>query len=341
MAEATSASTGSPEHNRIGIDYRRRLPRPPVRGAVIDFHCHLLAAHHAPVWFEAADHYGIDTFVTMTPLEETLGLIRRRAGRLHFIAVPDWRRWGGQLIDRWLCRIEAFYNLGSRIAKFWFAPPAIGDRHWRLDSPQFAPLLGEVRARKMAIMTHVGDPEIWYRGKYADTSRYGSRDDHYRMWENVLAEHRDTPWIAAHMAGNPEDLPRLQRLLDTYPLLYLDCSATRWMVREISARREAAREFFIRNQDRILFGTDQVSHDDRGFDFLASRLWCHRRLWESAHIGPSPIHDPDLPEDAQPVLRGLALPTECLQKLYHDNAARVLAAVGLPVPEPAATMGPP
>ena len=116
--------------------------------------------------------------------------------------------------------------------------------------------------------------------------------------------------------------------LGQFPNLVLDCSATRWMVREISARRDAAREFFIRNQGRILFGSDQVSGDDRGFDFLASRFWVHRKLWETAYVGPSPIFDPDLPEDQQPMIRGLALPDGVLQKLYHDNAIKFLAGVG-------------
>ena len=122
---------------------------------------------------------------------------------------------------------------------------------------------------------------------------------------------------------------RLQRMLDTYPNLYLDTSATRWMVREISAQRDPAREFVIRNADRLLFGTDQVSGDDRGFDFLASRFWCHRKLWETAFTGPSPIYDPDLPKENQPPLRGLALPDEVLQKLYHDNAVKLLERVGI------------
>ena len=176
-------------------------------------------------------------------------------------------------------------------------------------------------------MSHMGDPEIWYQGKYKDTAEYGTRDEHYKMWAGLLEEFRDRPWVGAHMGGNPEDLHRLQGLFDSFPNLYLDCSATRWMVREISARRDEARQFVIRNADRILFGTDQVSWDDRGFDFLASRFWAHRMLWESDYDGPSPIFDPDLPEDAQPRLRGLSLPIDVIQKVYHDNAARLLARV--------------
>ena len=84
------------------------MPRPPVRGAVIDWHTHMLAARHARDWFAAADHYGIDTFVTMTPLEEALALYRQYPRRLHFIAIPRWQEGGPFWLDEWMRRIEAF-----------------------------------------------------------------------------------------------------------------------------------------------------------------------------------------------------------------------------------------
>jgi predicted TIM-barrel fold metal-dependent hydrolase len=318
----------SPEWNMTGVNYRLPMPRPKVRGPVIDFHCHLFAARHAKTWFEASRHFGIDAFVTMTPLEEVMGLQRDWPGRLQFIAVPQWRYEGPDFVSDWLRRIEMFYNLGSRIVKFHAAPQTMQMRG-RLDSPRFEPVFREVRARGMMIMTHIGDPELWYAGKYADTAKFGTRDEHYRMWEGLLEQFRDTPWIGAHLGGNPENLDRLQALLDRFPNLSLDCSATRWMAREISRRRDQAREFVIKNAERILFGSDQVSGDDRDFDFLASRWWTHRKLWETAYIGQSPICDPDLPADQQPMIRGLALPDHVLQKVYHDNAAKVLERAGL------------
>ena len=323
------ASPKTPEHNRTGIDFRRPMPRPKVNGIVVDFHCHLLARRHAEAWFEAARHYGIDCFLSMTPLEEVVDLLRDFAGRIQFIAVPKFRDESPNWTEDWRRRIEAFYNLGSRIAKFHAAPQTMRFRGTRLDDPVYRPLIREVIDRKMAIMTHIGDPDLWYAGKYADSAKFGTREEHYRMWEGILNEYAGAPWIGAHMGGNPEDLHRLQGLLDRYPNLMLDCSATRWMVREISARRDAAREFFLRNQDRILFGTDQVSGDDRSFEFLASRFWAHRKLWETAYVGTTPIFDPDLPPDLQPMLRGLALPDEVLQKLYHDNAISFLAKIGM------------
>jgi len=328
--QRSEAAAAAPEHNLIDLDYRQPMPRPKIRGSAVDFHVHISAARHGRLWFEVAEHYGFDLTVSMTPLEEALSLQRQYFERVHFIAIPRWGDWGEGFIDSWLRRIEAFYNIGSRIVKFWFAPPAWGDRGWRLDSPQFRPLFEETVARGMAIMTHVGDPDLWYATRYADSARYGTRQDHYRTWENLLAEygHR-VPWLGAHLGGNPEDLGRLQSLLDRYPRLRLDTSATKWIVREISSRRQEARDFFVRNEDRLLFGTDLVTADRRDFDFLASRFWTLRKLWETARIGPSPIYDPDLPPDAQATMQGLALPDPTLQKLYRDNAVTFMAELGV------------
>jgi len=318
-----------PDYNRIGLDFHQPMPRPKVRGQVIDWHTHLLARRHADTWFETADHFGIDAFCTMAPLDEAISLQRDYGHRLHFIAIPEWRDQTPHWLDNWLRRIEAFYNLGSRVVKIHMAPGTMVMRGWSLDHPNARTILNETRARKMIIMTHLGDPDLWYAGKYADTAKFGTRDQHYQIWDQMLTEFAPNPWVGAHMGGNPEDLGRLQHLLDRHPQLYLDTSATRWMVREISNRRDEARDFVIHNADRLLFGTDQVSGDERGFDFLASRFWAHRKLWETAYVGPSPIVDPDLPEDQQPTLRGLALPDQVLQKIYHDNAVKLLARFGV------------
>jgi predicted TIM-barrel fold metal-dependent hydrolase len=325
-AKTVLAPAKANEYNRLNLDYHQPMPRPKVKGIVIDYHTHLVAARHGKVWFESAAHFGIDAFVTMCPLEEAVGLQRDWPGKIQFIVIPAWQN---PSIDDWLRRLEAFYNMGSRIIKFHMAPGTMAMRNIRLDSPALRPVIREAAARGMILMSHIGDPDTWYNGKYTDTAKYGTREDHYAMWEAALEEYKDHPWVGAHMGGNPENLPRLQRMLDRFPNLYLDNSATRWMVRELSARRDAAREFVIRNADRILFGTDQVSGDDRGFDFLASRFWAHRKLWETAYNGPSPIFDPDLSEENQPTLRGLALPDEVIQKLYHDNTVKLLNRVNV------------
>src|SRR3954466_8069425 len=98
------ASPSVPDFNRTGIDFRRPIPRPKVRGPVIDFHCHLLARRHAEVWFEAADHYGIDCFLSMNPLEEAADLIRDFPGRIQFIAISKFRDASDNWADDWMMR---------------------------------------------------------------------------------------------------------------------------------------------------------------------------------------------------------------------------------------------
>ncbi len=324
-----SVSPAVPEYNRTGVDFRQPLPRPKVKGIVVDYHTHLFAHRHMPDWLAVNKHYGIGAFVSMTPLEEALRVQRDLGRRVQFIAIPKWSDTGPHWVDDWLCRIEAFHNLGSRIIKFHMAPGTMAMRNYTLETPGIQKLIKEAVARNMILMSHVGDPDTWYEKKYTDHGKFGVREKHYEIWENQLREYKHHPWVGAHLGGNPENLPRLQYLFDTYPNLYLDLSATRWMVREVSARRDAMREFVIRNQDRLLWGSDQVSGDARNFDFLASRMWCHRKLWETAYIGPSPIVDPDLGPEDQPTLRGLALPDEVLQKLYHDNTINLLARHGV------------
>lgn len=319
------------EHNRTGLDFRRYMPRPNIRGPVIDYHSHLFACRHAKAWFEAADHFGIDAFVSMTPLEEALVVQRAYPGRIQFIAIPTWN--DGKALQAWaddyFRRIEGFYNLGSRIVKFHLAPGTMAMRGWDMTSPLLRKLIDEVVSRDMIIMSHIGDPDTWYNAKYTDHAKFGTRDQHYQNWEDLLAAYKHRAWVGAHLGGNPENPARLQHLLDTYPNLYLDLSATRWMVREVSNHRDAMREFVIRNQNRLLWGSDQVSGDGRDFDFLASRFWAHRKLWETAYIGPSPILDPDVTPEQQPTLRGLALPDDVLQKLYHDNTIALLSRFGM------------
>ena len=145
----------------------------------------------------------------MTPLEEVAGLLRDWPGRLHFIAVPQWMYEGPDYFSDWLRRIEVFYNLGSRIVKFHVAPQTILTRGWRLDNPKFRPVFDEIRDRKMVIMTHVGDPELWYQGKYTDTAKYGTRDEHYRMLGKLRRVPRHAVDRRAHgrQPGKPRPPP--------------------------------------------------------------------------------------------------------------------------------------
>jgi hypothetical protein len=156
------------------------------------------------------------------------------------------------------------------------------------------------------------------------------------------------------MGGWPEDLHFLAGILDRHPNLFLDTSATKWMLREISKHPQGAVETFLeRFRGRILFGSDIVTTDEHmsagdaksemaakasrpedAFDLYASRYWALRTMWESNFDGESPIADPDLAMvdpnqftalDA-PRMRGQNVPARLLKSLYVDAAANFVSA---------------
>ena len=130
------------------------------------------------------------------------------------------------------------------------------------------------------------------------------------------------------MGGDVEHPDHLESLLEKYPHLYFDTSATKWVVREVAPRREAVRQLICRWPDRFLFGSDLVTRHYLVRDHYVSRYWCQRTLWESTWKGPSPLADPDYQPTAEgsatPALHGLGLPADVLTRIYHDNVARLL-----------------
>src|SRR5262249_46979952 len=121
----------------------------------------------------------------------------------------------------------------------------------------------------------------------------------------------------------------LESFLERCPQLSFDTSATKWQVREVSKRGDAIRSLICRHPDRFLFGSDLVTRHMLEAEHYASRYWCQRTLWESTWRGPSPINDPDFDRGPNagpptPELRGIGLPPEVLEKVYHGNAVRVL-----------------
>lgn len=347
--------------NRLNLNYFREASQfKTIASGIIDIHSHIQGAVATTLYAEAAAHYGISLTYSMTPLAE-IDTVRKLLGeRIEFIAIPNFvmkdarSSFGADFIRD----LPLFKRHGARIAKFWNAPriyeassepflhnPFRINAPFRLEAIQAAVDLG------MLCMAHIGDPDTWFATKYRDSSRYGTKLQQYEAFEEVLGRFR-VPWIAAHMGGYPEDLHFLSSLLSRHSNLYLDCSATKWIVRELSKHPSiTVRNFFKQWRGRLLFGSDIVARDshvstshnanemdakasttEEAYDLYASRYWALRTLLESSYEGESPIADPDLhlvdsgkhtPLDA-PVIRGIALDDASLESLYRDAAATLL-----------------
>jgi predicted TIM-barrel fold metal-dependent hydrolase len=310
--------------NRLGLNYRDAPPH-RLDTPIIDAHVHVHSGPSVAAFFEAATLYGVTRVVSMTPLDEVGALRAAYPGRLDFIAIPRWRSMSssGEFQAQWIADLAAFRDQGARRMKFWMAPPMRGQYGLTLQDPFFAPIIRAALDLGYDFMIHVGDPTAWFApgGRYADTHRFGTKREQYQQLEFLLETVAPCNVIAAHMGGNIEDPALLQDLLDRYPNLYLDSSATKWVVREVARQPDELRAFMLRNQDRILFGSDLVVADNCDFDHYASRYWAQQMMWETTYRGESPIEDPDAGDP--PRLAGLDLPPEALRRLYHENAARL------------------
>ena len=323
------------DSNLLGLDYRDEALRLPWRLPIWDAHVHLRDVHAARVFFEAADAFGVERVWSMTNLEQIDDIQAEYGDRVSFIAVPNYHEESepDRFTTDWLRRIERFAAKGIRICKFWAAPRGV-DLHpeLRLGSPVQRQAMKLAASCGMMFMVHVADPDIWFATHYADQQRYGTKAQQYLPWRSLLEEYPDTPWLAAHMAGDPEHLDHVQELLDTYPHLYVDTAAVKWMVRELSRHPDEFGRFCRRNPDRILFGTDIVADiESADFDLVASRYWALRTFLETDYDGSSPIADPDLAAegesavDAMATLRGARLDSSTLAMIYHNAAEHLLA----------------
>jgi hypothetical protein len=288
--------------------------------------------------------------------------------RVHFIAFPNFRQENRARAfgEGFLTDIARFHaELGSRCIKLWNAPRLYEvlpreqwgelipfDAPWRVRHVELAQQLG------MGIMVHVADPDTWFATKYNDASTFPPKPEHYKPLERMLDRFAG-PWIAAHLGGWPEDLAFLDGLLSRHPNLWLDTSATKWIVRELSKHPKGrVLDFLHKFRGRICFGSDIVTTDEHlaphpsgtthpmgaladspesAHDLYASRYLALRLMFETDYEGQSPIADPDLrmvdpsitSPLAAPPLRGLALPPDMLDDLYRRASRAFLRGVGL------------
>ncbi len=357
--------------NRFALDYRlaaASLPVPPVQ--IVDFHAHIGGARAALIYREVAALFGVSRVFSMGRRADAPAIRAALGEFVRFIAFPDFRAKdrAQAFQDDFLADIQAYHDdFGARIVKLWnaprmreFFPGDTGkdiiefDAPWRVRAAELAQSLG------MMMMVHVADPDTWFATKYADQQKYGSKRSHYRGLI-VMLDRFPMPWVAAHMGGWPEDLRFLDEMLTRHANLYLDTSATKWVVRELSRQpRSEVVDFFTKWRGRLIFGSDIVTTDEHmapkegppahpmadlanspetAFDLYASRYYALRTMFETSYEGESPIADPDLKmvdpdrydDMAAPKLTGLNLPRDVLTDLYRGAAERLMATVGVSV----------
>ncbi len=309
--------------NRSGVDMRHP-PKRRIPGPIIDSHTHITTPKNAALFVEAARVYQIDKVFGITNFKDAEALRKRYGTFFEFWHRPTYEdKDKPKLFKRvQLDLLDEAFERGYKGVKFWFKPPFNIDQKMRFDDPRLYPIFERMGELGLPGLVHIADPDVWFERVYNDQKKFGTKRENYDQLKNMLRDFPNVTIQGAHFAGDPEHLDHLQEMMDQFPNLLLDCSGTKWIVREMSKQRNAAREFIIRYADRILFGSDLVTFDGiTEFDRYASRYWVHQMLWETGVKCQSPIDDPD--STGIPRLNGLDLPDEVLEKLYWRNAVRV------------------
>jgi len=131
--------------------------------------------------------------------------------------------------------------------------------------------------------------------------------------DRVIARHPGTTFLLPHVANHPEHLAYVGRLLDEHPNICIDLSAR---MDELGRQPYRAREFLVRHQDRVLFGTDMPA---------STQMYrCYFRFLETfdEYFVP-PDYDGTFGRHRWRV-HGLGLPRPVLEKIYRGNALRVI-----------------
>jgi predicted TIM-barrel fold metal-dependent hydrolase len=304
-------------------------PPPRWTGPIVDAHMHARDVASMQAYWDVARLYGITHAVVIADLATSLELRQAFGPRVQPAVwgilprtdqLRDWRQFRRDKEDL----LERIAAAGFRIVKLWFTPRFHEMHNVRLDDPRLDFFFERIRRLRLAILIHVADPDYWFAHRIDDLEEHGSKAEHYLPLVARLEQYPEIPVQAAHFGGHPEDLDHLADLLDRFPNLVLDSSATKWIAREFSRHGERARDFLGAHADRVLFGTDLVANPDREKEgkreHYATRFHVHRLMWEQAGAFDSPIEDDDTPET--PRFQGLHLPAEVLARFYWENAAR-------------------
>jgi predicted TIM-barrel fold metal-dependent hydrolase len=216
--------------------------------------------------------------------------------------------------------LKIFKNFGLTVKR------ASGQRV-PVDDPEFDPVW-EICARlRIPVLIHTGEPAPFFEPVDEHNERWLELQVHperrrppseFPPFETLMGErdrlfthHPKTTFIAAHFGFHANDLARLGGMLDRMPNVYTETGA---ILAELGRQPRAARAFFIRYQDRILFGKDT---------YEASEYPYYWRTFETADEYFDYYRD----YHAFWKLYGLDLPDIVLRKVYYGNALKLLHRV--------------
>lgn len=332
------------------VDYRPRSTlvvseheRPRAKFPVIDFHGHprseLQSSEGLQQLREALDALNVRVMIAANnvsgdELKEQVALASASPmkDRVAFFTGISFRDVGPGWAERAIAQLEADVaagavgigeigkGLGLRTTK------ADGSR-LRIDDPALDPVWQAAARLGLPVFIHTADPqefwqpidnhnERWLELALFPGRRYGpefpSFDQLMDERDNMIRRNPKTTFVIAHLGWHANDLGRLAALMDEMPNLNAEVGAVLY---DIGRQPRAAHDFFVKYQDRILFGKDSFQPQEYPY------YW---RVFETRDDYFDYYRD----YHASWKLYGIDLPDEVLKKVYYKNALRLTP--GLP-----------
>ena len=316
--------------------------RPRAKFPAIDIHSHQPNPMSAAQFDEvvaAMDRLNLRVLVNLSgdsgaTLRRGLEAIRssRHKDRMVLFANVDFQNVGPGFGQRAARQLEADIKAGAVGLKIF---KQLGLQHRRtdgtrlkLDDPELDPIWETCGRLGVPVLIHTAEPQEFFEPinyeneRWLELALYPDRRypaGQFPRFEELVAErnrmfkkHANTRFIAAHFAYHGNDLDRMGKLFDEMPNVYTEVGA---ILAELGRQPRAAHDFFVKYQDRILFGKDSFQPDEYPY------YW---RVFETADEYVDYYRD----YHAFWKLYGMALPDEVLRKLYYRNALKIVP--GLP-----------
>ena len=318
-------------------------PVPRAKFPVVDFHGHppaLTSTGTIETVVRAMDSLNLRVMVSANGnsgerLAQQLQALSGTPHRTRFVFFTglDLRNVGPGSGQRIAAQLEADVKAGAvgigEISKgFGLSLRKADGTRLTLDEPELDPVWQTAARLRIPVFIHVADPsEFWapidYQNerwlelalysnrRYQDSTRFPTFETLMAERDRLFARHPNTIWVIAHLGWHANDLARLGRMFDRWPNLHSEVGA---ILYDLGRQPRFAREFFLKYQDRLLFGKDSFQPDEypyfwrvfETFDEYFDYYRDYHAFWK---------------------LYGLGLPDEVLRKLYYRNALKLIPAI--------------